>query len=186
MADMSRFEKAFDKVNKRMEEVLEASARRAEGEVRSRVQHPALHFRRETPPVRFRSRSHADTTRLPLLLSLSLSLFSLSLCFSTSLGAPQISSIERARINVTLAKALNVVYAMHLEVQGVSADDHPVRGELRRMERSLEMVEERLRIGRGTRTSEDAAVGVAAKALDESGTKSGKGRKRKKTRPEGV
>ena len=50
MANMSRFEKAFDKVNKRIEEVLEASARRAEGEVRSRVQHPALHFRRETPP----------------------------------------------------------------------------------------------------------------------------------------
>ena len=129
-----------------------------------------------------------DFARVRTLTQLACLCFSssLSLCFSTPLGAPQISSIERARINVTLAKALNVVYAMHLEVQGISAEDHPVRGELRRMERSLEMVEERLKIGRGTRASEDAAVGVAAEALDESGTKSGKGRKRKKTLPEGV
>ena len=52
---------------------------------------------------------------------------------------------ERARLNLVLAKAINILYSMHLQCKGIGKDKHPMLRDLKRVDTMLALVDDSLR-----------------------------------------
>jgi len=82
--------------------------------------------------------------------------------------------LEKARMQLTLAHAINALFYMFLKTQGVTPEDHPVTEELRRLELYLKKVDEaeaKLRSSSGQPASVDveAASRLLAEVLPDKG-----------------